>query len=93
MAFTNPTTYTGDPTIMANQATREWIHPLSAIFSALLEAGLTLTTFREHEILPLRGLPMLVPASDGLWRLPDGHSRLPLSFSLRARKDEQPRRR
>ena len=88
LAFTNPTTYTGDPTVMTNQATREWIHPLSAIFSALLEAGLTLKMFREHELLPWRGLPMLVPASDGLWRLPDGHPRLPLAFSLRARKDE-----
>jgi SAM-dependent methyltransferase len=87
LAFTNPTTYTGDPTIMTNQATREWIHPLSAIFGALLDAGLTLTMFREHELLPWRGLPMLVPASDGLWRLPDGHPRLPLSFSLRASKN------
>jgi hypothetical protein len=72
---------------MTNQATREWIHSLSTIFGALIEAGLTITLFREHEILPWRGLPILVPASDGMWRLPDGHSRLPLSFSLRARKD------
>jgi hypothetical protein len=42
--------------------------------------------FREHEVLPWQGLPSLVRASDRLWRLPDGHPRLPLSFSLRARK-------
>jgi len=42
--------------------------------------------FREHEVLPWRGLHCLVPTSDRLWRLPDGHPRFPLSFSLRARK-------
>jgi hypothetical protein len=28
----------------------------------------------------------LVPASDRLWRLPDGHPRIPLSISVRAKK-------
>ena len=86
LAFAAATTYTGDPTILTHQATREWIHSLSAIFGALIDAGLTITMFREHEVLPWRALPSLVPASDQLWRLPDGHPRLPLSFSLRARK-------
>ena len=80
------TTYTGDPTIMAHQSSRRWIHSLSAILGALIDAGLTITMFREHEVLPWRGLSCLVEASDRLWRLPDGHSRLPLSFSLRAKK-------
>jgi 2-polyprenyl-3-methyl-5-hydroxy-6-metoxy-1,4-benzoquinol methylase len=82
------TTYTGDPTIMTHQASRQWIHSLSAILGALIDAGLTITMFREHEALPWRGLPSLIPATDRLWRLPDGHPRLPLSFSLRARKDK-----
>ncbi len=86
MEFVDATTYTGDPTIMTNQSSRQWIHSLSAIFGALIDAGLTITMFREHEVLPWRGVPSLVPASDGLWRLPDGHPRLPLSFSLRAKK-------
>jgi 2-polyprenyl-3-methyl-5-hydroxy-6-metoxy-1,4-benzoquinol methylase len=80
------TTYTGDPTIMTNQANREWMHSLSSIFGALIDAGLTLEMFREHEVLPWRGLPLMVPASDRMWRLPDGHPRFPLSFSLRASK-------
>jgi len=42
--------------------------------------------FREHDVLPWRGLPMLVPATDRLWRLPDGCPRIPLSYSLRAKK-------
>jgi SAM-dependent methyltransferase len=86
LEFVNATTYTGDPTVMTHQATREWIHSLSSIFGALLDAGLSITMFREHEVLPWQGVPSLVSASERLWRLPDGHPRMPLSFSLKARR-------
>jgi SAM-dependent methyltransferase len=64
LEFSNATTYTGDPTIMTQQSTREWIHSLSAILGALIDAGLTIVMFREHEVLPWRGVSSLVPASD-----------------------------
>jgi SAM-dependent methyltransferase len=86
LQLVNQTTYTGDPTILSHQSTCEWIHSLSAVLGGLIDAGLTITMFREHEVLPWRGLPMLVPASDRLWRLPDGYPRIPLSYSLRAQK-------
>jgi SAM-dependent methyltransferase len=86
LEFVNATTYTGDPTIMTHQATREWIHPLSAIIGGLIGAGLTITMLREHEVLPWQGVKSLVPAGERLWRLPDGHPRMALSLSLRARK-------
>ena len=86
LEFDNATTYTGDPTVLTHQSTREWIHPLSAILGALIDAGLTITMFREHEVLPWQGVPMLVPTPDQRWRLPDGHPRIPLSFSVRAKK-------
>jgi N6-adenosine-specific RNA methylase IME4/SAM-dependent methyltransferase len=99
-----PTTYLGDPTPMTHRATRVWIHSLSAIFGSLIDAGLTITMFREHEVLPWRryaaevtvrpgetfalsgDAQSLVPATDRMWRLRDGHPRMPLSFSLRAKK-------
>jgi len=86
LQFADQTTYTGDPTILSHQATREWIHSLSAVIGGLIDAGLTITMFREHDVLPWRGLPILVPASDRLWRLPEGYPRIPLSYSLRAKK-------
>ena len=86
LEFDNATTYTGDPTTLTHRSTREWIHPLSAILGALIDAGLTITMFREHEVLLWQGVPMLVPTPDGRWRLPDGHPRIPLSFSVRAKK-------
>lgn len=66
LEFAAETTYTGDATPLTNSATREWIHSLSSIFGALIEAGLTITMFREHEVLPWQGLPSLVPATDRL---------------------------
>jgi SAM-dependent methyltransferase len=84
--FANETTYTGDPTVMSHQATREWIHSLSAVLGGLIDAGLAITMFREHEVLPWRALPSLVPASDRMWRLPDGMPRIALSYSVRAKK-------
>ena len=86
LEFVEATTYTGDPTIMTHQSTWVWIHSLSAVLGALIDAGLTITMFREHEVLAWQGVPSLVRASDRLWRLPDGHPRMPLSYSLRARK-------
>jgi SAM-dependent methyltransferase len=86
LQFADETTYTGDPTIMSHQSTREWIHSLSAVLGGLIDAGLTITMFREHEVLPWRGLTSLVPASERMWRLPDGVPRIPLSYSVRAKK-------
>jgi SAM-dependent methyltransferase len=86
LEFTDETTYTGDPTVLTNQSTRQWMHPLSAILGALIGAGLTIRMFNEHELLPWQGLRMMVRAQDGYWRLPDGYPRFPLSLSLRAQK-------
>jgi hypothetical protein len=81
------TTYTGDERKLGNTRTYEWIHPLSDIMGALTEVGLRIEWLHEHELLPYRLFPMMVPIdSPGLFRLPDAMSRLPLSFSIRATK-------
>jgi 2-polyprenyl-3-methyl-5-hydroxy-6-metoxy-1,4-benzoquinol methylase len=105
LEFIEETTYTGDSTVMKNQTIRTWIHSLSAILGALIDAGLMITMFREHEFVPSRrdagrltvrpgetvavlgDVRILVRASDGMWRLPDGHPRIPLSFSIRAKRN------
>jgi SAM-dependent methyltransferase len=44
-------------------------------------------TSRPGETFALSGdVQSLVPAPDRMWRLPDGHPRIPLSFSVRAKK-------
>ena len=64
----------------------EWIHPVGDVLNALIGAGLRITAFNEHEELPWKLFPMMVPAGRQLFRMPDGMARFPLSFSLKAEK-------
>lgn len=92
LVFDEAVTYTSDERRLVNTRCYEWIHPLSAIFDALSDAGLRLTRFAEHERLPWTLFSMMVPdevddAGDPMtYRLPDGVPRLPLAFSLTAVK-------
>jgi SAM-dependent methyltransferase len=64
----------------------EWNHGLGEIVSALIEAGLTIESLFEHRTCLWRALPFMVKGEDGWWRLPDGSERLPLMYSIRARR-------
>jgi len=83
-------TYADDSTELANRRMHEWEHPLSDIVTALIAAGLRLEFLHEHEVLPWRRHPMMVPAGDRMYRLPDGHVAMPLAFSLKAWKPRAP---
>ena len=79
-----PTTYTGATTPLVNRRTQEWMHPLSDIVGALIAEGLRIEFLHEHEQLPWQLFPMMVPAGDKLYRLPDGMVSFPLAFSIKA---------
>jgi SAM-dependent methyltransferase len=64
----------------------EWNHGLGGIVSALIEASLTIETLREHQTCLWQALPFMTLDEDGWWRLPDRPERLPLMYSIRARK-------
>jgi SAM-dependent methyltransferase len=83
----SPITYTGDARRLEHARNYNWIHPLSDILNALSAAGLSLEWLHEHELLPYKLFPMMVPAeSPGLFRLPEDIPPLALSFSLKAVK-------
>ncbi|MCB5173758.1 class I SAM-dependent methyltransferase [Microvirga lenta] len=84
-AFTDATSYTGDA-FEKPVTDYNWIHPLSDILTGLMEAGLTLEYLREHETLPSKLFPSMVPTGDRMYRLPDGAVPIPLAVSLRAVK-------
>ena len=85
-ALDEDVTYTGDPDKVANTRFYNWVHPLGDTVTAVTEAGLTLEYLREHDSLPWRLYPTLIADADGMWRLSAGQPRLPLSFSLKARR-------
>jgi SAM-dependent methyltransferase len=86
LVFNETQTYTGDPTPLTAARTHQWIHSLSRIVGALLDADLTLEFLHEHPTLPWPPFPMCVPVGDGLYRLPDQIPGFPLAVSLRSRK-------
>ncbi|WP_119679303.1 class I SAM-dependent methyltransferase [Indioceanicola profundi] len=87
LATDEQTSYTGAAETIRSTRTYEWIHPISDILNALIGAGLRLDFLNEHEELPYRLYPCMVPTgTGGMYRLPDGMPRLALSFSLQATK-------
>jgi SAM-dependent methyltransferase len=83
--FVESESYTGDAFPEPSECFT-WIHPLSDVIGGLIEAGLTLDFLHEHETLPSRLYPSMVPVGGGLYGLPPGTTPFPLSFSLRATK-------
>lgn len=86
LEFDEAGTYAQPGTATADNRTVEWIHGLGAIFTALVDAGLTVELFHEFDYTLFSRWPFLVRDERGAYRLPEGTPSLPLMFSLRARK-------
>jgi SAM-dependent methyltransferase len=75
----------------AHNATREWAYSLADVVSAVLDAGLRLELFHEHDYTLFPRFPHLIEDGETLsagyvYRQPAGEPRLPLMYSLRARR-------
>jgi len=79
-------TYTDGDVETVHNVSYEWTHPVSAVVTALLDQGLQLELFHEHDHTLWARWPFLEPRDDGTYRPPVGVPRLPLIYSLRARK-------
>ncbi|MGD9701718.1 MAG: class I SAM-dependent methyltransferase [Acidimicrobiia bacterium] len=86
--FDEPVTYAGDGTLLAHPTIWSWNHGIGEILTAVADAGLVLTAFEEHDTLPWNPLADEFEAVPpfGEFRLVDRPSRLPCSYTLRARK-------
>jgi SAM-dependent methyltransferase len=65
-----------------------WNHPLGAVVTSLVAAGLRIEYLHEFDRAPYQMLPVLVPDPDHdrWWRLADDQPRLALMYTLRATK-------
>ncbi|MET9908108.1 methyltransferase [Streptomyces sp. NPDC006476] len=75
-------TYTDGPAVEGATDSYEWMHGISEVMNALVEAGLTIRRLRESEELPWPRWPQMVRTASGWWRLPE--PRIPLLYGLLA---------
>lgn len=80
------TSYTSDPDPVTHAEMHEWVHPLGAVVTALVQAGLMLDWLREYDRVAWQMFPCLEEGADHMWRIPAGRPSLPLAYSVRARK-------
>lgn len=86
LLFHNDKTYASDDLVIQSQTAAEWLHPMSTTLSAILDVGLKIEFFHEHQVLAYQLFPSMTKGEDGYWRLPGDRHSLPLSFSIKARK-------
>lgn len=82
-------TYTETEERTEHRTSHEWIHPTSRVITALLDVGLRIELFREHDFSVFSRFPFLEKETIGIrrvYRMPEGRPRLPLMYSIRARK-------
>lgn len=79
-------TYIGDGTPLIHTRTHEWSHGIAEIVQAAIDAGLQITALREHYFADWRAFASMVQVESGKFVLPDRPERLPLLFTLIARK-------
>jgi SAM-dependent methyltransferase len=80
-------TYVETDQEFTHTVTHEWNHGIGEILSAVLEAGLGVTSFEEHDSVPWNAFPgWMTDIGGGEFRLSDRPERLPHSYTLQARR-------
>jgi SAM-dependent methyltransferase len=86
-SFYAPGTYADTEAQFGHNQASDWSHGIGDVITAILEAGLELTMFVEHDSVPWEALPeRMYRDENGEWRLIDHPERMPLSYTLQAVK-------
>jgi SAM-dependent methyltransferase len=81
--------YADENARLNNSTTHQWIHPIGAVVTCLISAGLRLDWLHEHDAITWRMFACLTLGEDRLYRWPD-KPWLPLAYSLQATKPPAP---
>jgi len=85
--FEDGGTYVETDTVFAHTTTHTWNHGMGEIITALLEAGMEIHALEEHRSVPWEALPgNMIGDAQGEWYLNSRPERLPLTYTLQARK-------
>lgn len=84
-----PGTYVQTDAILQHTVSHTWNHGIAEIISAVIDSGMTLTQFVEHDSVPWNPFAdgTMVLGEDGEWRLIDRPERLPLTYTLQATRN------
>lgn len=81
------TTYVEQDAPLESPDTIQFNHGLADVFNALWAAGFEITLFEEHRSAPWNPLGSATDlGNDGEWSLREGGARLPMTFTLAARR-------
>lgn len=84
-----PGTYVATDVTFTQTVTHEWNHGLGEIVGSILGAGLVITDLAEHDTVPWEALPgQMHRAANGEWQLVDRPWRVPMTYTLQARKPD-----
>ncbi len=88
MVFDEPGTYVETTATLAHTQSHTWNHGIGEIVTAVLDAGLQLTAFEEHDSVPWNAFDegAMECIGGGEWRLVDRPERLAHSYTLQAVK-------
>ncbi|VVJ19938.1 Uncharacterised protein [Amycolatopsis camponoti] len=88
LVFDEPETYMKVSRKLENSISHSWNHSLGEIITALLDNGLTLTAFTEHDSVPWNAIPGQMTHDEAAdeWRMTDTPSRVAASYTLQAVK-------
>lgn len=78
--------YATEGTKLRNRVSYGWLHPVSEVLGSLIDAGLEVEEIREFPFTYWKMLPKMRLGRDGWWHLPKDEGRVPLMWSVRARK-------
>ncbi|MFD2422102.1 class I SAM-dependent methyltransferase [Amycolatopsis pigmentata] len=85
LVFDDPSTYVTTDVPLEHGLSHTWNHGIGEIITGVLDAGLRLTAFVEHDSVHWNALPgQMVVDSLGEWCLREGPDRLPATYTLQA---------
>jgi SAM-dependent methyltransferase len=80
-------TYTDGDDRLTNTRSYEWNHSIGEIVTAVLDHGFRVEVLVEHDWTVWPRFPWLAETADHRWQVPADRPRVPLSFTLLARRD------
>jgi SAM-dependent methyltransferase len=89
LTFDESESYVATESPLQATTSHSWNHGLGEIVTALIDAGMQITSLVEHDSVPWEALPgqMELDGNDD-WRLVQGRERLPLTYTLTAQRVE-----